>query len=390
MLKKGGRLYIVHVITCLGDGGAESVLFRLCSHDTDNRHVVVSLRGSGKYGPLLARSGISVHCLEMPKGRLTFRGIFRLWKLLRSEHPDVVQTWMYHADLVGGVVARLVGIRRVFWGIRHSDLSPEKTRRSTMLVAKICARLSRWVPFGIICCAQKALEAHKALGYASHKMRVIPNGFDLNTFQPDTQARTRLRSEFGVANELPLLGMVGRFDPLKDHENLFRALALLKQGGNDFRCVLAGAGVDRGNALLIEVLKDLGLQDEVLLLGPRTDIPAFMNALDVHVLSSCSEAFPNVLAEAMACGTPCVTTDVGDAAVIVGDAGWIVPPSNSRALADALGEALNSLSHAENWACLQKKARQRIAENFQIATMVERFNNVWNSEDFESFMDVNL
>lgn len=383
-------LKVAHIITCLGDGGAEASLFRLSIHDAASRHVVLSLMGPGKYGPLLENAGVSVYCLGMPKGRLSFFGLWRLWRLLRSERPDVVQTWMYHADLVGGIVARIAGIRRIFWGIRHSDLSLEKTRRSTMVVAKACALLSRWVPLGIICCAQKALEAHKALGYASHKMRVIPNGFDLNTFQPDTQARTRLRTEFGVAPELPLLGMVGRFDPQKDHVNLFRALAVLKEGGHDFRCLLAGSGVDGSIALLTNMLKELGLQDEVLLLGPRTDIPAFMNALDVHVLSSCSEAFPNVLAEAMACGTPCVTTDVGDAAVIVGDAGWIVPPSNPRALADALGDALRSLRHPESWSRLQLKARQRIAENFQINTMVEKFNRVWNAEDFEGFMDVKL
>ena len=177
---------------------------------------------------------------------------------------------------------------------------------------------------------------------------------------------------------MSLLGMVGRFDPMKDHYNLLKALGELKQSGQDFVAVLVGRGLDTKNKQLLGWLQEMDLMKNVKLLGQRTDIPAVMNALDFHVLSSCTEAFPNVLAEAMACGTPVITTDVGDAALIVGDAGWVVPPRDHLALANALQSAM-SLSPE---ACVEKGkvARVRIVEHFSIEKMVSSYHEVWHSK----------
>ncbi|MBX6334886.1 glycosyltransferase, partial [Candidatus Saccharibacteria bacterium] len=175
---------LLHIITGLNDGGAEAVLYRLIMHDQDNEHGVVSLTGAGKYGPLLRAAGVPVWTLEMPRGRLTTRGLYTLWRLLRTQRPDVVQTWMYHADLVGGMLARLAGTP-VVWGIRNTTLEPGKSTRSTLWVARACARLSRWVPRRIVACAQAAVQVHAALGYDAARMMVIPNGYDLARFAPD-------------------------------------------------------------------------------------------------------------------------------------------------------------------------------------------------------------
>lgn len=371
---------VVHIITCLGDGGAEAVLYRLCTHDFVNRHLVVSLRGAGKYGPLLEQAGVRVYCLDMRQGRLSLRGLLRLWRLLRSRQPDVVQTWMYHADLVGGVIAKLAGIQKVFWGIRRTSLKQGRARRSTILVARLCAMLSHWVPLGIVCCAERALLEHRNFGYAGSKMRVVINGYDLQRFKPDNLAREQLRNSWQVDTAKPLLGMVGRYDPNKDHENLLKALSNLKRSGHDFQCVIVGSGIDSNNPQLVEWLNNYNLCQEVLMLGQRDDIPALMNALDINVLSSAAEAFPNVLAEAMACGTPCVTTDVGDAGVIVGDTGWVVPPEDSQALADALRCALQAREDDEAWRTRQTRARQRIENNFSLATMVAGYHDVWRTK----------
>ena len=327
---------ILHIITGLSDGGAEAVLYRLCTHDTQNRHVVVSLMDLGKYGPLLQAAGVAVHGLGMPRGRVTPGGLLCLWRLLRAQRPDVVQTWMYHADLIGGVVARLAGVPAVCWGLRNTALEPGASTRSTIWVARLCAWLSRPVPRAIVSCSREAVRVHRALGYAAEKFVVISNGYDLTRFTPDVDARQRLRTAWGIDDGMPLIGMVARLDPQKDHATLIAALARLAQAGTAFRCVLVGGGVDAGNAALREAIGTAGLHAFVRLLGRRDDIPAVMNALDLHVLSSRGEAFPNVLAEAMACGTPGVTTDVGDAALIVGDTGWVVPPRDTDALARAL------------------------------------------------------
>jgi glycosyltransferase involved in cell wall biosynthesis len=169
---------------------------------------------------------------------------------------------------------------------------------------------------------------------------------------------------------------VGRFDPQKDHVNLLAALAYIQRQGVDLACVLVGTGLDADNTPLLQQIEQAGLQSRVRLLGRRNDISAVMNALDVHVLSSSAEAFPNVLAEAMACGTPCVTTDVGDAPLIVGDTGWVVPPRNAEALADAIESAL-SVKSDPGWNERKHAARLRIEQNFSIERMVAAYNEVW-------------
>ena len=370
---------VLHITSGLTDGGAEAVLYRLCTHDKQNRHTVISLMDPAKYGALLEASGITVHCLGMPRGRITLIGLWRLWRLLRSERPDVVQTWMYHADLIGGTLARLAGIPIVCWGMHHSNLDPGKSPRSTIFVAQMCALLSHWVPHAIISCSAQSASVHQAMGYARGKFTIIPNGYSIVEFTPDSEARAQLRREWGINEQTILLGMVARYDPQKDHANLVNALRLIKHKKASFQCTLVGAEMDANNHELCRLIESQGVSSNVLLLGQRNDIPGVMNALDIHVLSSAGEAFPNVLAEAMACMTPCVTTDVGDAAVIVGDAGWIAPPSNSELLASAISEAIAEMQDAEQWAVRKSMCRDRVVLNFSLERMVDNYNNVWRS-----------
>lgn len=370
---------VLHIITGLENGGAEAVLYRLCAADRGRSHAVISLTGPGKYGPLLRARGINVHCLKMPQGRVTVRGLWRLWRLLRRERPAIVQTWMYHADLVGGVIARLAGQRNTVWGLHNTTLEPGKSSRTTIFVMRLCARLSGFIPRRIICCAEKCRDVHAEQGYDQSRMRVIPNGYDMSVSQPDPAARLLLRAELGLEKNVPVLGFVARFDPQKDHANLLRALAHIKAQGIAAVCLLVGSGMDKDNLALAAMIAEHGLSDLIRLLGQRSDIPAVMNALDLHVMSSAfGEAFPNVLCEAMACGTPCVSTDVGDAALIVGNTGWIVPPRSPAELARAIDIALGTLGSAE-WSERQRLARAHIEANFTITRMVAAYHAVWDT-----------
>jgi len=368
---------VLHIITGLSDGGAEAVLFRLATYDAPHQHVVISLGGGGKYGPLLEDKGIRVHCLDMPRGRITLGGLRKLFSILRQERPDIVQTWMYHANLLGGVAARLGGFREIYWGLHHTTLVPGTTGVSTRAVDWLCARLSGWVPKGIVACAFETQRVHVANGYVASKFSIIPNGYDVSVFAPDQLAGRRLRDELGIALGTPLVGLVGRWDPLKDHANLFAALQIVRGSFADVCLVLAGTGCEPGNADLQRLLQTLSLDTCTYLLGRRSDVPALMNAMDIHVLSSSSEAFPNVVAEAMACGTPCVVTQVGDAAIIVGGTGWPVPPRNHHALAQAIFEALHEREDEPRWSARQVAARQRIVDEFSLRTMVARYRKVW-------------
>lgn len=371
---------VLHIITGLNNGGAEGVLYRLCKYDNQATHIVVSMMDEGKYGSLLKKSGIYVYCLNMPAGKLTLSGVWKLFRLIRRLKPDVVQTWMYHADLIGGMVVKLAGVKNVFWNVRHTSLEPRKSKRSTIWVAKVCAKISGWVAKKIIYCAHEAQAVHENLGYKKGKAEIIGNGYDLALFDQNSQFRETVRNEFSLLKDEVLLGMVGRFDPQKDHSNLISALSTVKQKGFDFKLLLIGKQLDNSNHELLKQIEFDGLTGNVRLLGQRTDISAVMNSLDIHVLSSSfGEAFPNVLAEAMACGTPCVTTDVGDAALIVGGTGWVVPPKDPQALANAVVQAINE-KQGNHIAWLNRKqaCRDRIVENFSIVKMIEDYHRVWD------------
>jgi glycosyltransferase involved in cell wall biosynthesis len=284
---------------------------------------------------------------------------------------------MYHADLLGSIAARILGIKAIVWGIRHSTLEPSKTKKSTILIAKLLSRLSSWLPARIAVCAESAMDEHEALGYDRDKMCFIPNGYDLADFNSRIEEARSLRAKWGVASNIALIGTVGRYHPDKDYNNFLLALAILHARNIPLSCVFVGTNLDNNNKELVEKIKSLRLEESVVLLGQRMDIPAVMSALDLHILSSACEGFPNVVAEAMACETPCVVTDVGDAAYIVGDTGWVVPPHDPKALADSIQQALY-MKEQPKWHQLCVSARARIEQEFGIEKMVAGYHELWN------------
>lgn len=370
---------ILHIITSLGNGGAERTLYRLVMNDESNDYYVISLLDRGVYGEALAQLGVPVYTLDMSRGRWSFSAFIKILEILREVGPDVVQTWMYHSDLLGGVASRLSGIRSVFWGIR-GPFDREKTGFTTKLVVWVCSLLSYWVPQKIVSNSHYALLAHERVGYKKEKLVHIANGYDFNDIEPDRVKAKRIREEFLTDSDSVLLGMVARFDPYKDHENLLEALCKIKSRGCRFTCLLVGSGLVSGNGALSKRIENFGLEKEVRLLGPRLDIPNIMGAMDVHVLSSVAESFPNVLAEAMLCGTPCVSTDAGDAALIVGNTGWIVPPRNSELLAKGIELAIFEMKNIKQWQQRRSACRERIKDHYSLEKMVDKYIEIWNGE----------
>lgn len=367
---------IVHIITGLSRGGAESVQYRLINATRDSWDAtVISLGDEGFYGAALRAAGVGVLCCRMHEAGQAIPGFLRLLRFVRGSRPDVVQTWMYHADLLGGLAARLLGFRAVLWGIR--SLYSGRVSWSARTASRLCAWVSGSVPAVIVSVSAQAAEEHSRRGYASEKMRVIPNGYDCRQLRPDRPSGSALRSVWGVAPDELLVGMVARWDPLKDHANLLAALKPLMAEESRLRCVLVGPGMQTGNAELSELLERHALRSRIVLAGARDDMSAVMNALDLHVLSSSSEAFPNVVAEAMACGTPCVVTDVGEAAAIVGGHGWCVPPGDSPALCAAIRSALAVLrgAHAPS---LRAACRARIVQEFSEENMAAAYAAAWS------------
>lgn len=311
---------IVHLIVGLNVGGAEMMLYKLLSA-TDRQEFepyVISLTTAGPLAKNIRELNIPVYALEMSKGFSTVIGMVQLAKLLSRLKPNILQTWMYHADLIGGIVGKLIGIPTIIWNIRQSNL--QYSKKSTKLIAKLCAYLSPYIPSQIISCSLTAKHYHKELGYKEELFNIIPNGFDLNRFKPNKRSHKLLCEQLNIPANAFLIGMIANYMPDKDHQNFVQAAAYLKQALGDEQTpyfVLGGRGLDSQNSSLMEMLHGKHILDKTFLLGYRADMPFLISALDVVTLSSKQEGFPNVIGEAMACGIPCVVTDTGDCKAIV-------------------------------------------------------------------------
>ena len=369
---------ITHIITGLNTGGAETMLYKLLSNidRTKFESKVLSLTDIGSIGKKIEKLGISVKALDMKRGVPDPRYVFRLAAILKKEKPDLVQTWMYHADLIGGLAAKLVRNIPIVWNIRHSNLDPEGNKKTTILTAKACAKLSKTIPKKIICCSEASFKVHSELGYEEEKMIVIPNGFDLDTFKPDAEARYSVRRELRIPDDAAIIGMVARFDPQKDHKNLINAAGVLCRSNKNIHFILCGDGITNDNKQLAKWIQEHNLQVNFHLLGRRADIARITTAFDIASSSSYGEGFPNVVGEAMTCEVPCVVTNVGDSAYIVGDTGIVVPPKNPLAMAKAW-EKLIKLP-AEERKILGKLARKRIEDNFEISSVVNQYEVLYN------------
>lgn len=371
-------MHILHIITGLGDGGAEAVLYRMCKFDKEFKHTVISLGGQEKYVSMLKNLDISVHALDFSNKTINLYGLYKLYKHIRKIKPDVVQTWMQHADLIGGVIAKLAGIKNIFWGVHYAFLIREHDKKINILIYRINIILSHILPKKIIYCAYEAKKAQENNGFCKRKGLVIQNGYDYDNFIKDRSAGLNFRNEIGVDNDVFLIGHVGRYDPNKDLTNLICAVSLLNKSIHKYKVVLVGTDLDNNNSFLLSLLHDHKVSDFVYLLGRRSDIPAVMNGIDLFALSSKSEAFPNVLNESMLCCTPCVTTDVGDAGKIVGSYGWVVKPEDPAFLADGILKAMDEKNkNTILWQNRGDNCRQRIIQNYSLHKMVSSYKKEW-------------
>lgn len=372
---------IVHVITGLETGGAEVMLLRLLQQ-ADRAEVepsVVSLTTIGPTGRLIEELGIPVLALTMRPNRPDVRALLRLTRVLKRQSPDVVHTWLYHANLVGGIAAKLAGGIPVIWGIHQANLDPAVNKRSTMMAIRAGARASRGLPSTVVYCAHAAESAHRASGYRPRRMTVIPNGFDLVRFRPDHTAREKIRKELGLSSSAMLIGLIARFDPQKDHRTFIRAAGLLAARGANVEFVMCGNGITWQNEHLVSWIDDAGIRDRCHVLGRRDDMDEIQASLDIGASSSAGEAFPLAIGEAMASGVPCVVTNVGDSADLVGQTGRVVPPGDPVALANALLDLVDL--GIEERTSLGLAARERIASRFSLASTGLQYQQLYQRVD---------
>lgn len=328
---------IFHVITGLDIGGAELMLKRLIdsSPDSINNTTVVSLTTLGIVGEYLRLRGVTIFVLNISSIWSAIFALLRLIKIIRDKRPDIVQTWMYHANLLGGIAARFAGNRNIIWNLRATSI-PQGRFSVTYWLVRLSAFFSYFIPKKIVCCANSAINAHLKLNYSSRKMIFIPNGYDFSVFILSPEIRKTTRFNLGCSDSDILIGVVGRFDALKDFNNFILSASIVALMKSNVKFLMVGRGNDWANKLLFKWINDLGLIEKFILVGQQQDVNPFLSAMDIFCLSSMNEAFPNVVVEAMAVGLPCVVTSAGDAAEILEDADYVVPIRNSELLAKAL------------------------------------------------------
>ncbi len=372
------KIKIIHVITGLDTGGAEMMLYKLLSKINRNEFEVqvISLTNIGPVGKKIQGLGLPVRALGMNRPIFRYLALFRLFFWIKQSGPCLIQSWMYHADLMAGIVAKLTKTP-VIWGIHHTNLDPTLNKRTTIWIAKLCSYLSHFIPVKIVCCSEATKDVHIKLGYNSEKMLVIYNGFDLNQYKPNRESYFNIRKILNLENNTFLIGMIARFDPQKDHNNFIKAAAILHKMHPKVHFILCGDGIDAANAKLVEWINAAEINENVHLLGRRDDVPDITASLDIATISSFGEGFPNVIGEAMACEIPCVVTDVGDCAFMIDNSGLVVPPKDASALALAWNEILTM--PASQQTSMGLKARERVIIKFSLSSIVDQYQSIYRS-----------
>ncbi len=354
---------IVHIISNLDVGGAERSLVNLVLGMDRQRftNIIISLQDIGHWGPILQSSGISVTALHMKKGTVSFGKILHLYEIIKQHNPDFLQGWMYHANVLALLLGKKLKIPKIYWNIRCSIMDLSKYSRLTKLVFKCSVKLSKFAD-KIICNSKQAIQEHKNIGFSNLNWQFIPNGYDTETFTPNKDIYAQFRSEHSLPHNAIIIGMVARFDPMKDHNTFFNAAKLLAIRLQNVYFVAAGRGVDTNTLAIKDFFEDEILASRTILLGQFENVQKLYPAFDYLTLPSIfGEGFPNVVAEAMSCGVCCFVTSVGDSQAIIGDLGYKLDKKDPIALANSWFNAIK-----DNNGFNPNEIRQRIIDNFSI------------------------
>lgn len=363
---------ILFIIRSLEPGGAERQMIELIK-GIDKTRFSITVATFYDVGRLRQEINglIGVQMLPLhKKSRWDILPFFwSLWQVVLKSDPQIIHGYMGMANVLSLLVGRFSGAK-VVWGVRASNMDLSYYDWLSRVIFHLECIFSRFADM-IVVNSRAGRDYHRAHGFPTERLVVIPNGIDAERFHPDIELRKRVRAEWCITEDEKLIGLVGRLDPMKDHQAFLKAAVLLVQEKKDIRFVCVGDGRDDYRRELQAFGKELGLDERLIWTGERQDMPAVYNALDIATSSSAyGEGFPNVIGEAMACGVPCVVTDVGDSALIVGDTGVVVPPKSPEKLVNGWKIMLERLY--DNTSTIKTKTRNRIVSEFNNELLIQR------------------
>ncbi len=362
---------ILHIINSIDLGGAENIFFNLMKASNKENLVIISLTSQGVYGKYLKKNGFKIFELNLKRNIFSLFGFIRLINLIIRYKPQIVHTWMYHSNLIGGLAAKFTGIRKIYWSIHHDY---EYSNLFIMIEMKILLFLSYFIPDKIIYCSKSSKANHDKNGYKKKDAIVIENGVSTNIFKPNNQLRKEIRNELKINSDCILLGNISRYHPIKDHDTLFKSLIKLKNYKVKFKCVLVGRGLSNKNIKLVKKISHYNLENEIILFGECLKVYNLINSFDLNILSSKSESFPLTLIEAMSCGIPCISTDVGESKKIIGNTGWIVKTENSEEIAKCIYKVYRKKTLLKE---KSKLARDRVLNLFTLEKMHKKYRSLY-------------
>ncbi len=367
---------VLHVTAGLSLGGAERILSQLANHQNSNGQIpiVLNLLEPDHYSLVLQAHGIKVLSVYRTRPKSKYLGIFKqlrfIWRLAKRERPAVIHTWLYPADILGGIVGRLMSVP-VIWGIFTGETDRSLYRFGTHLAQRCCAALSGFVPAAIVSVSARGRRTHLSLGYDSSKICYIPLGFALENIKDGGGVQSESNDD-----HVYRIGMLGRLSKEKNPGLLIQAINQLAVKGYKVVLVLAGANWDDpSNRNLREGLERQDLAGVVSFVGKVKSISQFFSETDLFCLISNSEGFPTVVGEAMLHRKPCLVSDTGDAKILLGSMNQIVED-------DSVGPLIEAL---ERMLCLAKKDREeigtqnrlRVERHFHLEKMLSRYDRVY-------------
>ena len=377
---------VIHIINSLKKGGAEGNLFRLCEFQKKKYKkkitiIIITLIEHGFYEKELKKKGIKVHSLKFSLKNNFFEFIkktIKLRKLINKENPDIIQSWMYHSNFITLFIPKFF-YDKLFWNIRHSELNFHISKKMTILLSIICGLVSKVVPKGIIYCSKKSINFHeKKHFYSKCKTSLIYNGYNENIFFPSKKLNLNFRKKYDIRKTDIILGYAGRYAEQKNIPNLLFAFSKIVKNYNNVFLYMIGKDINLQNKELISYSNKLKIKKKIFFLDEQKSLLEFYNGIDLLILTSHSESFPNVIAESMLCSTPVLSSDAGCSKKIIDEYGFVTTNNSHQYIFKNLKKIINFyIINKSKWKFLKNKSRSHIKKNFSVPKMSNSYLKKW-------------
>ena len=363
---------VLHVINSTDIGGAEKILFNLVKSQSNKEVIIISLTKEGFIGRELIKKGYKVHYLNFQKNISVISKWIKFIFLIKKYNPEIVHSWLYHSNLIGGLSAKLMSVKKIYWSIHHDY---EFSSKRMQLELKILGLMSYFIPNKVVYCSYNSKINHINNGFSNRNSSIIENGVCTNKFKKNFYFKKIFRRKLNIEKDHLIIGNIARYHPIKDHETLLKSLKILKSKKVKFKCILIGNGLTKVNQNLAFKIRKYKLQNRVILLGELNEVNKILNCFDINILSSKSECAPVTLMEAMATGIPSISTKVGDAKNILGDTGWVIKVGDHKALAEHIEQIYKNKNLLKEKSTL---ALNRAKTFFSLELMLSKYKKLYN------------